>query len=124
MAASAWNSTLLSGVVLVSLGLGNWFVSRDKVAEYSHRAAAGNSIRTGTLAEFENLTPRTNAALIERMHKGPNDYSLADAKLDFYRVVESGGRIFTVIGLLLIGTAILRQRSKHRLQTASPGVLR
>jgi hypothetical protein len=114
MATFSWNSTLLSGLVLVGLGLGNWLVSRDKVAEYSHRAAAGNSIRTGTLAEFENLTPRTNAALIERLHRGPNDYNLADAKLDFYRVVESGGSIFTVTGLLMIAVALVRHRSQRR----------
>lgn len=124
MAAFAWNSTLLSGTLLVGLGLGNWFVSRNKVAEYSHRAAAGNSIRMGTLAEFENLTPRTDAALIERMHRGPNDYSLADAKLDFYRVVDSGGRIFTVIGLLLIAAALFRQRSRHALRAPPSGASR
>ena len=105
------------GIVLLVLGLGNWVVSRSKVLEYERRARAPEMMdRSGSLEGFARLTPRTNATLLERLHHRLADYGVADAKRDFYTVVHSGGRFIAVIGLLLIGIALLQGWRDRRLQ--------
>lgn len=92
------------GLVLIVLGAGNWSVSAPKVAEYTRRASAPEPIDTrASFDEFERLTARTNSGVLEGLHRGSGDYRDADAKRDFYTVVESGGRFITLLGMLLAG---------------------
>jgi hypothetical protein len=119
------------GVLLVILGLGNWVVSRSKLFEYGHRIASTETIdRVGTLSDYRELTPRTNATLLERLHRGTPDYNFTAAKLDFYTVVQSGGRLLAFIGLLVAGVALLRGWRERRVGEAgfgaatTPGSLR
>jgi hypothetical protein len=105
------------GIVLLVLGMGNWMVSRSKVLEYERRARAPQLIEgSASLQEFARLTPRTNATLLQRLHHRQVDYGVYDAKRDFYTVVHSGGRFIAVIGLLLIGVALLQGWRDRRLQ--------
>jgi hypothetical protein len=112
------------GFVLLILGVGNWVVSRDKVQEYSRRVEmAAPQQRTESLDEFKRLTPRTNATVLERLHRRMGDYGMADAKLDFYSVVQSGGRFITVAGLLSIGFGLLgRWRERRVMRAAARGL--
>src|SRR5271156_6563284 len=97
------------GIVLVVLGLGNWVASRDKIAEYEHRVREPDpSEGPSSLEGFTHLTPRTNATLLERLHPHFGDYGVAEARRDFYTVVQSGGRFIVVSGLLLIGIGLLQ----------------
>ena len=124
---SLWRQPVLTaGVVLLILGMGNWLVSHNKILEYTQQQEASNAIeQIGSLAEFHQLTPRTNATLLKRLHRGLGDSTLAEAKLDFYRVVHSGGRLISVIGLLLIGFALLqRWRAQLPRHGASAGSAR
>jgi len=116
-----WRSPLLAvGVVLVVLGLGNWLVSRNKIVEYSQRVDTGGSIdRVGNLAEFPRLTPRTNATLLARLHRGLTDYTFSSAKLDLYQVINGGGLILSLLGLVLIGLAIVRTWLERRTRTVA-----
>lgn len=109
------------GTVLLLLGLGNWVVSRSKVLEYERRARLPELMEPASSLEgFTRLTPRTNATLLERLHHRLGDYGVADAKRDFYTVVQSGGRLIAVVGLLLIGVGLLQHWRDHRVQrTAS-----
>jgi hypothetical protein len=110
------------GVLLVILGLGNWVVSRSKLFEYGHRIASTETVeRVGSLADYPELTPRTNATLLERLHRGAPDYDFTAAKLDFYTVVQSGGRVLTSIGVLVAGVALLRGWRDRRLGSAGLG---
>lgn len=96
------------GIVLVVLGLGNWLVSHDKVVDYARRASAPAPLAwPDALSDFKRLTPRTNATLLERLHRGLGDYGFADAKRDFYIVVQSGGRFIAATGFLLIGWGLV-----------------
>jgi hypothetical protein len=109
------------GVVLLVLGLGNWVASHGKIAEYERRMQEPDLIE-GPIAldGFTHLTPRTNATLLERLHPHFGTYSVAAARRDFYTVVQSGGRIIGVIGLLLIGVGLLQRWRERRLQRAAP----
>jgi hypothetical protein len=109
-------------MVLLVLGLGNWMTSRSKVLEYERRGhSAEPTERTGSLQGFQRLTPRTNATLLERLHPRLGDYGVADAKRDFYAVMQSGGRLIAVVGLLLIGIGLLQRWRERRLQRVSAG---
>ena len=103
------NPALAVGFVLLVLGVGNWLVSASKIAEYTPRASvSSDEDSVVSLEEFPELSARTNRPLLQRLDRGDADYSVADAKLDFYRVVESGGRLLSVAGMLLLTGALAR----------------
>lgn len=107
-----WRTPILPvGIALFVLGIGNWILSSNRLIEYTQRSRPSNSsIPASDLTDFPELTPRTNAMLVERLHRGVADYSDVDAKLDFYRVVKRGGGTLVVIGLLLVGLAPIHAR--------------
>jgi len=105
------------GTVLLVLGLGNWMVSRSKLLEYERRASTAEVVvGSDSLEGFTRLTPRTNATLLERLHRRLGDYGITDAKRDFYTVVQSGGRLIAAVGLLLVGSALLQRWRERRMQ--------
>jgi hypothetical protein len=71
---------------------------------------------SGSLEGFSRLTPRTNAMVLEHLHRRLGDYGVADAKRDFYTVVQSGGRLIAVIGLLLMGVGLLQRWRDRRVR--------
>jgi hypothetical protein len=102
------------GLVLIVLGVGNWSVSQPKVAEYARRASAPDPIDTrASYEDFQRLTAHTNSGVLEGLHRGSGDYRDADAKRDFYTVVDRGGRVIALVGLLLTGIGLL-QHWRHR----------
>lgn len=110
------------GVVLLVLGLGNWVASRDKISEYERRVREPDPTEgPSSLDGFTRLTPRTNATLLERLQPHFGDYGVAEARRDFYTVVQSGGRLIAVTGLLLIGIGLLQRWRERRLQRAATG---
>jgi hypothetical protein len=99
------------GVLLFVLGIGNWLVSQNKLEEYRHRLVSVDSMEAvGALDDFPHLTPRTNEALLARLHRGSADAGRTAAKLDFYGVVQNGGRFFSLVGLALIAFAVVESR--------------
>lgn len=113
---SVWRNPLLAcGLVLLVLGAGNWWVGRSKMQEYSDRVTDAVATESPSrLDEFPELNARTNAALLARLHRGLDSYTRSDAKLDFYRVVDSGGRMLAVAGLLLMCVALTHHRFAER----------
>jgi len=109
MAAMLRSRILPVGLVFLVLGVGNWSVSHNKIVEYTERSRAGNSMDSvTTFSDFPQLTAHTNDTVLERLHRDSTEYTFTDAKLDFYRVVEGGGRLFAVLGLLLITVGIVQ----------------
>jgi hypothetical protein len=105
------------GIVLVVLGLGNWVGSHSQVVEYEQRARESDPVEgADSLRGFTRLTPRTSATLLDRLQPHFGDYGVAAARRDFYAVVESGGRIIAVIGLLLLGIGLLQRWRERRLE--------
>lgn len=116
MAAMLLRSKVLPiGMVFLVLGLGNWSISHNKITEYTQRSRAGNSVDSVTsFGEFPKLNARTNTMVLERLRHGPAEYTFTDAKLDFYKVVEGGGRTLALMGLALIGMALVQSWREAR----------
>ena len=109
------NPALPVGIVLLVLGLGNAIASHSKLVEYERRAGGPAPLERPQLDGFQRLTARTSATLLDRLHRRRSDYGVVDAKRDFYTVVHSGGRFIAVLGLLLIGVALLQRWRQRRL---------
>lgn len=121
---SVWRNPLLAcGLGLLCLGAGNWWVGWSKMEEYSQRITdAETEPEAAPLVEFPELTPGTDATLLARLRRGLDTYTVSDAKLDFYRVVDSGGRLLAVAGLLLMCVALTHHHFFKRAER-SPGAL-
>jgi hypothetical protein len=108
------NPALLIGFVLLVLGVGNWIVSANKIAEYAPQGTTTSTDEGVTPSDdFPQLTRWTNGTLLKRLNRGDVNYTFAGAKSDFYHVVESGGRLLAFVGLLLM-TGALVQNWRHR----------
>ncbi|HUI24574.1 MAG TPA: hypothetical protein VL403_00715 [Candidatus Kryptonia bacterium] len=96
------------GVVLLVLGFGNWMVARARLAEYTDALDGHEPVATlGNFEEFSELDARTNAELLRPLHRGVNDEAVTDAKIDFYKVVRSGGALFAFAGLgMILGASV------------------
>ena len=113
--------TIPVGIVLVILGLGNWIASHSKVVEYEQRARESASVEDpAPTGAFSRLTPRTSATLLDRLQPHFGDYGVAAARRDFYAVVQSGGRLITIVGMLLVSLGLLQWWRVHRLQRMPP----
>jgi hypothetical protein len=112
--AVLWRTPILpAGIALFVLGVGNWILSHNRIVEYTQRSRPSNSnIPAPDLTDYPELTPRTNAMLVERLHRGGAAHSHVEAKLEFYRVVKRGGRTLVAAGLLLIGLAPIHARRR------------
>ena len=106
------------GFVLVLLGLGNWWTGHDKVAEHERLLAAGNiPARVEQFDEFPELTSRTNATLLHPLQAGDDARSVIKDKLDFYRVLLTGGRILVLLGLFISATGLIHSWYRNHLRS-------
>jgi hypothetical protein len=109
------NPLLPIGLLLVILGFGNWYTGRDKGAECEEVLATGD---IGTPAvpfeEFRELNAHTTATLLTPLQRGSDQHTLVTTRLDFYKVVESGGRILILLGLFCAAAGLIRSWHHER----------
>lgn len=106
------------GLLLVVLGLGNWYTGKDKGAEYEPLLATGDVAPPGAhFEDFPQLNAHTTATLLRPLQRGSDQHMLLTAKYDFYKVVQSGGRILILLGLFCAAAGLIRfwyhQRSER-----------
>ena len=107
--ARFWNHPLLPvGLVLLAIGIGNWWISHGKVIEYSRRLAASRRLQAADISGLRHLDARTNASLLRRLHRGSDRAGMAGAKRDFYELVNSGGRLIAICGFGLFSVGAIR----------------
>jgi hypothetical protein len=103
----------VTGTILVILGIGNYVAGTYKTAHYQE--------------VLTDMVPQTYITspffLREAGRPFPSDawdrWEIARAKLDFYRVVQSGGRLMTALGTICTLLALLRLRH-HNFPVAEP----
>ena len=106
---------VLIGVVLLVIGFGNWYAGVDKGEEYERLLAAGNlPTPVDDYEDFQELNARTTATLLNPLQRGSDEYTLANAKLDFYKVVQSGGRMLVLLGLFCSAAGVIRSWQRRR----------
>lgn len=110
------NPTFWFGVALILLGVGNWVIGESKVQAHRRllRSAEMQVVLTPTDG-FDQLNVRTNASLLKPFRVSAGRVSALEQKLDFYRVVKSGGRVFCLIGILFVLVGCLRASRHTRL---------
>lgn len=107
---------LLVGVLLIILGIGNWYTGISKGAEHEEMLAASNIPPPAAgFEDFPELNAHTTAALLGPLRRGSDRQTLIRTKLDFYRVVQSGGRLLTILGLLCGVAGLVRTWYRQRL---------
>ncbi|MBI3781874.1 MAG: hypothetical protein HY270_00580 [Deltaproteobacteria bacterium] len=110
--------------MLVLLGLGNWYTGHSQVAEHERLLAAGNiPARVEQFDEFRELTARTNASLLRPFQGREDARSLINDKLDFYRVLLTGGRILTLMGLFTSAAGLIHSFYRNRLRPLDGSVV-
>jgi len=107
---SAWRHPLLPvGLILMLFGVGNWYTGVDKGAEYEQLLATGKL--TSSVADYDDfpeLDASTTGMLLGTLRDGSDESTLLTAKLDFYRVLQSGGRLFVLVGLFCVAAGLTR----------------
>ena len=100
------NPVFATGLVLLVLGVGNWIVAHARLAEVDEQPTTVGTL--GNFEEFTELDARTNAELLRPLQRGVAARDAINAKADFYKVVQAGGELFTLVGvgLILFGSAV------------------
>ena len=108
------------GLLLMILGAGNWYTGISRGAEHEELLAAGKiPAMAADFDDFPELSAHTTATLLGPLQRGSDQQSLIKTKLDFYRVVQTGGRMLTILGLLCGLAGLMRTVYRQRLDGAS-----
>ncbi len=103
------------GVMLLVLGVGNWWTGVARGREYEALLAHGQlPANLADFEEFHELTARTNAMLLSPIQRGSDESTFANAKLDFYKIVQSGGRVLVLAGLFCAATGVFQAWYRQR----------
>ena len=103
------------GLLLVIIGFGTWYTGQDTGAEYEQLLAAGNlPAPVEQFEDFRELDARTTATLLTALQRGADEYTIVNAKLDFYKVVQSGGRLLILLGLFCAAAGMIRSWYRQR----------
>ena len=97
----------VAGVSLVVLGLGNYLTASSKVAHYQE-----------LVSELAPYNPHPRPFLLrEEGEPFPSEtwerWEIARAKLDYYHVVLSGGRLMLSAGMVCAVLALIRLRRQY-----------
>lgn len=97
------NPLLVAGLALLVLGTGNWIAGEIRARPY----VVYLRDNPAPSAESRDL----KASLLEPEDEEREHRDIARAKLDFYELVQTGGRILILAGVLCLGVAIVRLRA-------------
>lgn len=100
---------LVTGFVLLILGIGNWMVGAMEVTKY--QGIMENTARTGlenSYLSFQELDYQKNEEVLRRINQAREKHNAARVKIDFYYVVLNGGRWLFILGLVLSAVALMR----------------
>jgi len=96
------SSVMVSGLVCLVLGIGNWTVGALETAKY--QALLRKTAQTGleeTYRSFQELDQQKNAEVLRRINDDREKSNAAKVKLNFFFVVLTGGKLLFVIGAIM-----------------------
>ncbi len=91
------SSFVLTGLVLLAVGVSNVVAGQSKVAQYGDLVVATAS-----------HAPRPAATLFPSTSEGEERHALARAKVAFYQLLVTAGRLLVALGTALIAIGTLR----------------
>jgi hypothetical protein len=100
---------LVSGVICLVLGIGNWTVGVVETSKY--QALLYKTARTGleeSYRNFQELDHQKNEEVLRRINEDREKYNGARVKLNFFYVVLVGGRVLLLIGAVLTLATLVR----------------
>jgi hypothetical protein len=93
---------MVSGVICLILGIGNWTVGVIESSKY--QALLYKTARTGLeegYRNFQQLDHQKNEEVLRRINEDREKYNGARVKLNFFYIVLMGGRLLLLIGAVL-----------------------
>ena len=103
------SNLLVAGILFLSMGLGNWIIGTVQIAKF--QGLLSNTANTGleeSYRSFQQLDRQKNEEVLRRINEDREKYNAARVKTDFYSVVVTGGRLFFLLGALLIFFGLIR----------------
>ena len=100
---------MISGLVCLVLGIGNWTVGAIETSKY--QALLYKTARTGleeTYRSFQEHDHQKNEEVLRRINDDREKFNAARVKLNFFYIVLVGGRLLFLSGALLILAALVR----------------
>lgn len=116
------SSVMVSGLVCLILGIGNWTVGALETAKY--QGLLRKTAQTGleeNYRSFQELDQQKNLELLRRITDDRDKYNAAKAKLNFFVVVLTGGKLLFVAGAMLALSAavyLIRRDSRLKIRKA------
>ena len=104
---SSW--LLVSGVICLVMGVGNWTVGVIETSKY--QALLFKTARTGleeNYRNFQELDHQKNEEVLRRINEDREKFNGARVKLNFFYVVLTGGRVLFFLGAVLSLIAVVR----------------
>jgi hypothetical protein len=99
---------VLSGLLLLTIGLTETFLGRAKIREYE-----------AVLRATPAAVPREPAALFPRASEEQESRELAEAKLAYYHLFLTAGQLLAGVGLILFAAGLLRGQRPRRAELTS-----
>jgi hypothetical protein len=103
------NNLMISGLLCLLLGVGNWIVGAVETTKYQnllHKTA-----QTGleeSYRNFQELDHQKNEEVLRRINEDREKYNAARVKLNFFYVVLTGGRAIFLLGVILTLWMLIR----------------
>lgn len=100
---------LMSGIVCLFLGIGNWVVGAVESGKYQNLLY--KTAQTGledSYRSFQELDHQKNEEVLRRINEDREKFNAARVKLNFFYVVLTGGRCLLIIGMALTVVGMIR----------------
>src|SRR5881397_1527252 len=100
---------MISGLVCLVLGIGNWTVGAIETSKY--QALLYKTAQTGleeTYRSFQELDHQKNEEVLRRINENREKYNAARVKLNFFYVVLIDGRVLFLSGAVLTLCSLIR----------------
>ena len=108
---------MLSGVILMLIGSGNWLIGLRRAQQYSQMIAETTQPRVDEgYRSFDELDAGSDRAVLAPFEAAQRKVSYATAHLEFYRATFESGRVLFLLGVVvwLIGfLGVLRRDAKR-----------